>query len=61
MLEAMTIEDRINELEDAVIRISYVLELKTGKYSDDSHPTIRDEGQHLAAWARAIQERRAGT
>jgi hypothetical protein len=57
----MTFEERINELEDTVIRISYVLELKTGAYSHDGNPAVRDEGQHIERWARAIQERRAGT
>ena len=57
----MTFEERINELEDTVIRISYVLELKKGAYSHDGNPAIRDEGQHIERWARAIQERRAGT
>jgi hypothetical protein len=57
----MTIEERINDLEDTVIRISYVLELKNGAYSHEANPTIRDEGQLIASWARAVQERRAGT
>ena len=57
----MTFEERINELEDTVIRISYVLELKTGAYSLDGNPAVRDEGQQIERWARAIQERRAGT
>jgi hypothetical protein len=57
----MTFEDRMNELEDTVIRLSYVLELKTGAYSHDGNSAIRDEGQLIEGWARAVQERRAGT
>lgn len=57
----MTIEERIDELEDMVIRLSFVLELKTGAYSHDGNPKVRDEGQLIERWARAIQERRAGS
>lgn len=61
MLEHMTNEDRIDALEDTVIRLSYLVELRTGKYSNDVNPAIRDEGPYIENWARAIQERRSGT
>ena len=60
-LATMTIEERINELEDVVIRVSYVLELKTGAYSHEGDPAIRDEGHLIQGCARSVQERRAGT
>ena len=61
-LATMTIEERINELEDVVIRVSYVLELKTGAYSHRGGPSDPRRGPpRPRSCARSVQERRAGT
>lgn len=57
----MTNEDRLEGLEDAVTRLSNIMEHRLGFYADDLNQVVRDEGQLIHGWARAVQEHRAGT
>jgi hypothetical protein len=57
----MTNDDRLEGLEDAVVRLSNILEHRLGFYPDDLNQAVRDEGQLIHAWARAVQEHRSGT
>ena len=56
----MTNEERIAELEDAVIRLSNISELD-GAYADSVNPARRANGEAIHRWAKAVQEHRAGT
>lgn len=56
----MTNEDRLQGLEDAVTRLSNIVEHRLGAYADDLNQAVRDEGDLIHGWARAAQEHRSG-
>jgi hypothetical protein len=57
----MTNDERIKGLEDAVTRLSNIVEHRLGAYANDLNQAVRDEGDLIHGWARAAQEHRAGT
>ncbi len=58
----MTLEERIAGLEDAVIRLSNIMEFRLGPYAaNTTDQRVVAEGEEIHAWARAVQERRAGS
>jgi hypothetical protein len=50
----MTLEERIAGLEDAVIRLSHIVELRSGHYDADVNPSVRHEGEHIHRWAESV-------
>jgi hypothetical protein len=57
----MTNDERIRGLEDAVTRLSNIVEHRLGAYAADLNQAVRDEGELIHGWARAAQEPRAGS
>jgi hypothetical protein len=58
----MTLEERIEGLEDALTNLSRILELKVGHYAKETfNPEIAERGAEIHGWIRAVQEHRAGT
>lgn len=58
----MTHEERIRGLEDAVVNLSRIVELKVGRYAlEKLKPEIAVKGEEIHAWARSVQEHRAGS
>jgi hypothetical protein len=57
----MTNDERIKGLEDALTRLSNIVEHRLGAYADDRNQVVRDEGDLIHGWARAAQEHRAGS
>jgi hypothetical protein len=55
-------EERIRGLEDAVINLSRILELKSGYYANERmNPEITTKGAEIHRWAQSVEDRRAGT
>ena len=58
----MTNEERIRGLEDAVLNLSRILELKSGFYADEQmNPEFADNGAEIHCWAKSVVDRLAGT
>ncbi len=58
----MTNEERIAGLEDAVIRLSRIEELRFGSYASNiTDPRVVAEGELFHGWVKSVQEHRAGT
>jgi hypothetical protein len=57
----MTNDERIAGLEDAVIRLSHIMELKYGAFASDVNTRVVGEGEQIHRWAKSVQEHRAGT
>ena len=57
----MTNDECIKGLEDALTRLSNIVEHRLGAYSDDTNQAVRDEGQLIHGWVRAAQEHRSGS
>jgi hypothetical protein len=55
----MTNEERIDGLEDAVIRLSKVLEFKFGAYADHVDQRVVGEGGQIRRWAKSVEDHRA--
>ncbi len=50
----MTNEERIAGLEDAVIRLSHIVELRSGAYGADVQAGVRHDGEHIHRWAASV-------
>src|SRR5664280_3191879 len=59
-LGAMTTEEGVRRLEDAVNLLSNIVERRTGPYGIDVIPTVAREGARLHQWAESVQAERSG-
>jgi hypothetical protein len=50
----MTLEERIAGLEDAVIRLSHIQELRFGPYERDITAGVAHDGEHIHRWAESV-------
>jgi hypothetical protein len=56
----MDTDQRIAELEDAVIVLSNLLQMKCGYYAADVNGAVVATGQQFQEWAEAVQSNRPG-
>lgn len=56
----MTIEERVERLEDAVIHLGNIMEHQTMPFSSHVDPTVVSEGRLFWTWAKAMQADRPG-
>jgi hypothetical protein len=54
----MTLEERVAGLEEAVIRLSNILELD-GAYANSVDPARRGNGEAIHRWAKSVADHRA--
>lgn len=54
----MTMEERIAELEDAVVRLSCIVELRSGPYSKDANARVEHEGGLVRRWVESLEAQR---
>jgi hypothetical protein len=55
----MTPEERISELEGAVIRLGNILELRLGAFANNAmDPRVISEGEHFHHSAKSVEVRR---
>jgi len=57
---AMTPEERIAGLEDSVIRLSRIMELRLGPYASDLNAGVVGEGEQIHRWAKSVEDHWAG-
>jgi hypothetical protein len=55
----MTNEERIHELEDAVILLTNVIEEKTGPFVWDMNPSVSGSGALIHLWMASVKARRS--
>lgn len=56
----MTNEERIAGLEDALIRLSRIVELRLGPYAADLNAGVAAEGEQIHRWAQSVEDHWAG-
>ncbi len=54
----MTNEERIAGLEDALIHLSNILELKYGSFASDVNTRVVANGEQIHRWAKSVEDRR---
>jgi hypothetical protein len=50
----MTNEERIAGLEHAVMRLSRIVELRSGAYAADVNAEVQDAGEQIHGWAESV-------
>ena len=55
----MTNEERIHEVEDAVILLTNILEEKSGPFVRDVNPSVSGSGALIHLWMASVKTRRA--
>jgi hypothetical protein len=54
----MTLEERIAEIEDAVVRLSCIVELRSGPYSKHGNARVEHEGGLVRGWVESPETQR---
>ena len=56
----MTNEERIREVEDAVILLTNIMEAKSGPFVKDVNPSVSGSGALIHLWMASVNARRSG-